>query len=128
MSLVNLCLVLMGASFSVVTGLTTSTFPLVRRGAVFSGSIWWGARKGTAVYSEGEESGIKGADGEEEPLYDVLEAAPSTGTEGYLNTDFKKVGQEKQSRVLAYIVLALVPCLFLVPFFMSRDFVPPTIP
>ena len=47
-------------------------------------------------------------------------------TQGYLNTDIKKMGSEKKSRVLAYILLALLPCLFLVPFFMSRDFVPPT--
>jgi len=47
-------------------------------------------------------------------------------TQGYLNTDIKKMGTEKKSRVLAYILLALLPCLFLVPFFMSRDFVPPT--
>jgi hypothetical protein len=68
---------------------------------------------------------------EEEPLYDVLNA-PKSGspkpTEGYLNTDFSKVGGEKQSRVLAYIALAIAPCLLLVPFFMSRDFVPPSVP
>jgi len=45
--------------------------------------------------------------------------------QGYLNTDLNKMEDGKQARVLAYIGLALVPCLFLVPFFLSRDFVPP---
>ena len=48
--------------------------------------------------------------------------------QGYLNADFSTIGDGKQLRVLVYIGLALVPVLFLVPFFMSRDFVPPTDP
>ena len=49
----------------------------------------------------------------------------TTSPQGYLNSDMRKMGEEKQSRVLAYILIALLPCLFLVPFFMNRDFVPP---
>ena len=44
--------------------------------------------------------------------------------EGYLQADIKKMADGQKSRVLAYIVLALVPVLFLVPFFLSRDFEP----
>jgi hypothetical protein len=47
--------------------------------------------------------------------------------DGYLNADMKNMAEGQKSRVLAYIGLALVPCLFLVPFFLSRDFTPPTI-
>ena len=47
--------------------------------------------------------------------------------DGYLNQDIKKMAGEQKSRVLAYIGFALLPCLFLVPFFLSRDFTPPTI-
>ena len=46
--------------------------------------------------------------------------------EGYLGSDLSTLGNDKQSRVLLYISIALLPCLFLIPFFMSRDFVPPT--
>ena len=47
--------------------------------------------------------------------------------DGYLNQDIKNMAGEQKSRVLAYIGLALLPCLFLVPFLLSRDFTPPTI-
>ena len=47
--------------------------------------------------------------------------------DGYLNADIKKMAEGQKSRVMAYIGLALLPCLFLVPFFLSRDFSPPTI-
>jgi hypothetical protein len=57
---------------------------------------------------------------------DIPVMDPSTATpQGYLNPDMSKLGDAKQSRVLLYIGLALVPCLLLVPFFLSRDFVPP---
>jgi hypothetical protein len=36
--------------------------------------------------------------------------------EGYLPTDFSSLGDAKQSRVLLYIALALLPCLALIPF------------
>ncbi|KAJ1432620.1 hypothetical protein B484DRAFT_26915 [Ochromonadaceae sp. CCMP2298] len=48
--------------------------------------------------------------------------------EGYLSSDFASIGDGKQMRVGLYIGLALVPVLFLVPFFLSRDFVPPMDP
>ena len=48
--------------------------------------------------------------------------------QGYLSSDLNSLGDNKQWRVLLYIVLALLPCLFLIPFFMSRDFVPPIDP
>lgn len=47
--------------------------------------------------------------------------------EGYINMDMKQLGKEKdskQTRVFLYILFALLPCLLLVPFMMSRDFVP----
>lgn len=50
----------------------------------------------------------------------------NTKVEGYLGSDLSKLGNDKQSRVLFYIGIALLPCLFLIPFVMSRDFVPPT--
>lgn len=52
----------------------------------------------------------------------------SDNIDGYLQTDIKKIGDGKQLRVLVYVSLALIPCLFLIPFFMSRDFVPPSDP
>lgn len=55
-------------------------------------------------------------------------AKPATTPEGYLSADFNAVGDGKQIRVLVYIALALLPCLALIPFFLSRDFVPPTDP
>ena len=54
-------------------------------------------------------------------------ASEANAPQGYLSSDMNKMEDGKQSRVLAYIALALVPCLMLVPFFLSRDFVPPTI-
>jgi len=44
--------------------------------------------------------------------------------EGYLGTDLSSIGDGKKGRVLAYIFFALLPCLLLVPFMMSRDFIP----
>lgn len=52
----------------------------------------------------------------------------SKEVDGYLNPDFKSLNEGKQFRVLLYVGLALIPCLLLVPFFMTRDFVPPTDP
>jgi hypothetical protein len=52
-------------------------------------------------------------------------APGGTDIEGYMNPDMTQLDMSKQSRVLLYIAFALLPCLFLVPFFMSRDFVPP---
>jgi hypothetical protein len=45
--------------------------------------------------------------------------------QGYMSSDLSSMDDSKQKRVLAYIVLALAPVLLLVPFFLSRDFVPP---
>lgn len=56
-----------------------------------------------------------------------ITAPDSSAPQGYLSSDMNKMEDGKQNRVLAYIGLALIPCLFLVPFFLSRDFVPPTI-
>lgn len=52
----------------------------------------------------------------------------TTNIEGYLNSDLNKIDDSKQTRVFLYIILALAPCLLLVPFLMTRDFVPPTDP
>eukprot|EP01038_Epipyxis_sp_PR26KG_P012199 gene12199-16342_t len=55
-------------------------------------------------------------------IYNIKAGEP----EGYISSDLSSIGDDKQLRVFLYIALALVPCLFLVPFYMSRDFVPPT--
>ena len=52
-------------------------------------------------------------------------ADPSKPIEGYLNPDLSKMDEGKVSRVAAYILIALLPCLLLVPFYMSRSFQPP---
>jgi hypothetical protein len=59
--------------------------------------------------------------------FDMDGASKGQQPDGYLNADMKNMAEGQKSRVLAYIGLALVPCLFLVPFFLSRDFTPPTI-
>eukprot|EP01041_Mallomonas_annulata_P007383 gene7383-15074_t len=63
---------------------------------------------------------------------DLTPASIGTGNigspEGYLSTDLGSIGDGKQLRVLTYIALSLIPCLFLIPFFLSRDFVPPVDP
>lgn len=64
---------------------------------------------------------------EDTPAKFITAAEDSGAPQGYLSSDMRSLGEGKQSRVLAYIALALVPCLFLVPFFLSRDFSPPTI-
>lgn len=56
-----------------------------------------------------------------------ITAPESSVPQGYLSSDMSKMEDGKQNRVFAYIGLALIPCLFLVPFFLSRDFVPPKI-
>jgi len=45
--------------------------------------------------------------------------------QGYVSSDIRNMGSGKQTRVLLYISLALLPCLLLIPFFMNRDFLPP---
>jgi hypothetical protein len=55
-------------------------------------------------------------------------ASPDSKPEGYMSSDLTSMEDGKQFRVLAYILIALLPCLLLVPFFLSRDFVPPTDP
>lgn len=44
--------------------------------------------------------------------------------EGYLQSDIKNLNDGKQIRVFLYIILALLPCLLLIPFLMARDFTP----
>lgn len=63
-----------------------------------------------------DDSTIKGS------LINDSDATP----EGYLSSDINKIGDNKQLRVLLYISFALLPCLLLVPFFLNREFVPPT--
>ena len=53
------------------------------------------------------------------------EAARKGDIQGFQSSDLKLLGEGKQLRVGLYIALALLPCLLLLPFFMSRDFVPP---
>jgi hypothetical protein len=58
----------------------------------------------------------------------LMVADPSSPIQGYLNTDLNKMDDTKLGRVVAYILIALLPCLLLVPFYMSRNFVPADIP
>ena len=55
----------------------------------------------------------------------LVVATPGAKPEGYMSSDLSSMEDGKQARVLAYILIALLPCLSLVPFFLSRDFVPP---
>jgi hypothetical protein len=48
--------------------------------------------------------------------------------QGYRSGDIGELGGDKKTRVGLYIGLALVPVLTLVPFMMSRSFVPPIDP
>ena len=65
-----------------------------------------------------------------EEMFDVFEAADKEvnfgetvpqKADGAKPTD---LADEKQSRVFLYIGLAIIPCLFLIPMVMNRDFVP----
>jgi hypothetical protein len=46
-----------------------------------------------------------------------------TVAEGYVSTDIRTV-DAKQARVILYIVLSILPVLALIPFFLSREFLP----
>lgn len=61
-------------------------------------------------------------DQKDKTLYKVKEG--STFPEGYISSDLSSINQGKQVRVLIYIALAILPCLFLIPFFLNRDFIP----
>lgn len=54
-----------------------------------------------------------------------ITATDESVPQGYLNPDVARIADGQKTRVFIYIGLALVPCLFLVPFFLSREFVPP---
>jgi hypothetical protein len=66
--------------------------------------------------------------GNEENGYDNMDkmkvADPQQPIQGYFNTDLNTMDDTKMSRVVAYIFIALLPCLLLVPFYMSRNFTP----
>lgn len=64
------------------------------------------------------------SEGETNPLV----AAPNSKPQGYMSSDLASNEDGKQGRVLGYILFALVPVLFLVPFFLSRGFEPPVDP
>ena len=57
-----------------------------------------------------------------------LIAEPNAKPQGYMSSDLSSNEDGKQGRVFAYILFALVPVLFLVPFFLSRGFEPPVDP
>ena len=59
-----------------------------------------------------------------EDLEKLRVADPSQPIEGYLNPDLSKMDDSKLSRVVVYILVALLPTLLLVPFYLSRNFVP----
>lgn len=63
-------------------------------------------------------------EGETNPLV----ASPNTKPQGYMSSDLSSNEDGKQGRVFGYILFALVPVLFLVPFFLSRGFDPPVDP
>ena len=64
------------------------------------------------------------AEGETNPLV----AVANSKVQGYMSSDLSSNEDGKQGRVFGYILFALVPVLFLVPFFMSRGFDPPVDP
>ena len=45
--------------------------------------------------------------------------------QGYMSSDLSSMEDGKKGRVVAYILIALLPCLGLIPFILNRDFVPP---
>lgn len=55
-------------------------------------------------------------------------ADPNVKPQGYMSSDLSSNEDGKQGRVFGYILFALVPVLFLVPFFLSRGFEPPVDP
>jgi hypothetical protein len=57
-----------------------------------------------------------------------LIADPNAKPQGYMSSDLSSNEDGKQGRVFGYILFALVPVLFLVPFFLSRGFEPPIDP
>ena len=57
-----------------------------------------------------------------------LVADPKAKPQGYMSSDLASNEDGKQGRVFGYILFALVPVLFLVPFFLSRGFEPPVDP
>lgn len=57
-----------------------------------------------------------------------LIADPNAKPQGYMSSDLSSNEDGKQGRVFGYILFALVPVLFLVPFFLSRGFEPPVDP
>lgn len=57
-----------------------------------------------------------------------LIADPNVKPQGYMSSDLSSNEDGKQGRVFGYILFALVPVLFLVPFFLSRGFEPPVDP
>ena len=63
-------------------------------------------------------------EGETTPLV----ADPNSKPQGYMSSDLSSNEDGKQGRVFGYILFALVPVLFLVPFFLSRGFEPPVDP
>ena len=44
--------------------------------------------------------------------------------EGFINNDLLSMESGKQVRVTLYILLAILPCLLLIPFMMDRSFIP----
>lgn len=64
------------------------------------------------------------SEGETNPLIANTKIKP----QGYMSSDLSSNEDGKQGRVFGYILFALVPVLFLVPFFLSRGFEPPVDP
>ena len=61
---------------------------------------------------------------EVEEMEKLKVADPSQPVQGYLNPDLTKMDESKMSRVVVYILVALLPTLLLIPFYLSRNFVP----
>ena len=61
---------------------------------------------------------------EMEKMEKLKVADPSQPVQGYLNPDLTKMDESKMSRVVVYILVALLPTLLLIPFYLSRNFVP----
>ena len=80
-------------------------------------------RKSTHVRSSSDESETS-QDTQIDQNSDLV-AKQGSIPQGYMSSSLSTMEDSKKGRVIAYIVIALLPCLGLIPFVMNRDFTPP---
>ena len=80
-------------------------------------------RKSTHVRSSSDESETS-HDSQIDQNSDLV-AKQGSIPQGYMSSSLSTMEDSKKGRVIAYIVIALLPCLGLIPFVMNRDFTPP---